>query len=297
MTSHARASLRTEVLRAAEAAGFSGVSVMDHLIRIPQVGRAWDDMLDPYMVLAHAAAVTDRLRLGVLVTNVTLRPVAVPAKMLASLDRLSGGRVDCGLGAGRFAREQVDRGIEFPSDRRRPRPARGHHRSPAGVLGPGGKPWSGSTLRIADTGMYPRPVQDRIPIIVGGGGERRTLRIVAEHADGCNLFTGPHLDCKLAVLAEHCGSLGRDVDDLLVTVLDVTIAADDRDHLADLVERHRGNTSARAFRERTSAGIDDDHVLRYRALRDAGVDRVYVSLIDLSGVDEVERFGRIISAV
>jgi alkanesulfonate monooxygenase SsuD/methylene tetrahydromethanopterin reductase-like flavin-dependent oxidoreductase (luciferase family)/predicted kinase len=287
----------TAVLRAAEAVGFSGVSVMDHLIQIPQVGRAWDDMLDPHVVLAHAAAVTERLRLGVLVTNVTLRPVAVLAKMLATLDRLSDGRVDCGLGAGWFAREQADRGIEFPNDRHRLDLLEDTVGALRAFWGPGGKAWSGTTLRIADTGMYPRPIQDRIPIIVGGGGERRTLRIVAEHADGCNLFTGPHLDQKLAVLAEHCGTVGREVDDLLVTVLDVTIAADDRDHLADLVERHRGATPARAFRERTSAGVVDDHVLRYRRLRDTGVDRVYVSMIDLGGVDEIERFGRIISAV
>ena len=76
----------TDVVQAAEAAGFSGVSVMDHLIQIPQVGRAWDDMLEPHIVLTHGAAITVRLRLGVLVTNVTLRPVAVLAKMLSTLD-------------------------------------------------------------------------------------------------------------------------------------------------------------------------------------------------------------------
>ncbi|MDH3247995.1 MAG: luciferase, partial [Acidimicrobiia bacterium] len=88
-----------------------------------------------------------------------------------------------------------------------------------------------------------------------------------------------------------------DPDDVLVTVLDVTIAADDREHLAGLVERHRANTPARDFRKRTSAGVIDDHVHRYRALRDAGIDRVYVSLIDLQGVTQVGRFGRVISAV
>ena len=287
----------TDVVRAAEVAGFSGVSVMDHLIQIPQVGRAWDDMLEPHMVLAHAAAVTKRLRLGVLVTNVTLRPVAVLAKMLATIDRLSGGRVDCGLGAGWFAREQVDRGIAFPDDGARLDLLEDTVGALRAFWGPGGKPWEGASLRFADTAMYPRPVQEQIPIIVGGGGERRTLRIVAEHADGCNLFTGPGLARKLTVLEEHCAAVGRDVRDVLVTVLDVTIAADDRDHLADLIERHRGNTPARAFRERTSAAVIDDHVSRYRALHIGGIDRVYVSLTDLDGVEQVERFGRVIAAV
>jgi alkanesulfonate monooxygenase SsuD/methylene tetrahydromethanopterin reductase-like flavin-dependent oxidoreductase (luciferase family)/predicted kinase len=286
-----------DVFRAAETVGFSGVSVMDHLIQIPQVGRAWDDMLEPHIVLAHAAAVTERLRLGVLVTNVTLRPVAVLAKMLTTLDLLSGGRVDCGLGAGWFTREQVDRGIAFPGHGERLDLLADTIGALRAFWGPGGKPWSGSTLRLADTGMYPRPVQDRIPIIVGGGGERRTLRIVAEHADGCNLFTGPELAGKLAVLAKHCNTAERTLDDILVTALDVTITADDRSQLAALMERHRGNTPARDFRRRTSAGVVEDQIRRYRALRDSGIDRVYVSLIDLEGVDQVERFGRVIAAV
>lgn len=287
----------TEIVRVAESAGFAGVSVMDHLIQIPQVGRAWEDMLEPHITLAHAAAVTERLRLGVLVTNVTLRPVAILAKMLATLDVLSDGRVDCGLGAGWFAKEQVDRGIGFPGDRERLDLLEDSIGALRSFWRPGGKPWKGSTLQIADTGMYPRPVQESIPIIVGGGGERRTLRIVAERADGCNLFTGQDLARKLAVLEEHCAAVERELTDVLVTVLDVTIAADDRDQLADLIERHRGNIPAREFRRRTSTGVVDDHVRRYRALRDVGVDRVYVSLMDLSGIEQVERFGRVIEAL
>jgi alkanesulfonate monooxygenase SsuD/methylene tetrahydromethanopterin reductase-like flavin-dependent oxidoreductase (luciferase family) len=287
----------TEVLRAAEDAGFTGVSVMDHLIQIPQVGRAWDEILDPYVALAHAAAVTERLRLGVLVTNVTLRPVAVLAKMLSTLDRFSGGRVDCGLGAGWFAREQTDRGIDFPTDGERLDLLEDAIGALRAFWAPGGKPWQGSRLHLADTSMYPRPVNGSIPIIVGGGGERRTLRIVAQHADGTNLFTGPGLDHKLAVLAGHCDAAGRGMDELLLTVLDVTLVADDRDHLADLVERHRGSTGAADFRARSSAGVVDDHVRRYRSLRDRGIDRVYVSLIDLAGPQEIHRFGHVIEAL
>ena len=287
----------TDVLRSAEDAGFSGVSVMDHLIQIPQVGRAWDDMLDPHVVLGHASAVTGHLRLGVLVTNVTLRPVAVLAKMLSTLDHLSGGRVDCGLGAGWFAKEQTDRGIAFPADAERLDLLEDTIGALRAFWAPGGKPWNGSRIEIADTSMYPRPVHGSIPIIVGGGGEHRTLRIVAEHADGCNLFSGPELDHKLAVVTGHCDSIGRPVDQLLITLLDVTMVADDRDHLAKLIERHRGTTNATDFRTRTSAGVVEDQVRRYRALRDRGIDRVYVSMIDLDGVEQVRRFGRVIAAV
>ena len=287
----------TEVVRAAEAAGFAGVSVMDHLIQIPQVGRAWDDMLEPHIVLAHAAAVTERLRLGVLVTNVTIRPVAVLAKMLATLDVLSEGRVDCGLGAGWFAKEQTERAIEFPGDADRLDLLEDTIGALRAFWGPGGKPWEGSTMRIADTGMYPRPIQDRVPIIVGGGGEHRTLRIVAEHADGCNLFVGPSLEHKLEVLAGHCATVGRDVNDLLVTALDVTLVADDRDRLTELVERHRGNAKATEYRRRIAAGTIHDQARRFGELQAAGVDRVYVSLLDLAGTEQVECFGRVISAM
>ena len=198
------------------------------------------------------------------------------------------------MGAGWFAREQVDRGIDFPNDRDRLDLLTDTIGALRAFWGPGGKPWAGSRLHFEDTGMYPRPVQGSIPIIVGGGGERRTLRIVAEHADGCNLFTGPDLAHKLQVLAEHCAAAERDIEDLVVTVLDVTIAAEDRGHLSELVERHRGNRPAEAFRQRTAAMVIEDHVRRYRAMSNAGVDRVYVSLIDLAGVEEVKRFGRVI---
>jgi alkanesulfonate monooxygenase SsuD/methylene tetrahydromethanopterin reductase-like flavin-dependent oxidoreductase (luciferase family)/predicted kinase len=284
------------VARAAEAAGFVGVSVMDHLVQIPQVGRAWDAMLDPYIALSSISAVTDRLRLGVLVTNVTLRPVAVLAKMMATLDVVSGGRVDCGLGAGWFAKEQVDRGIAFP-----PAPQRlDILEDTVGALrrfwGAGGKAWSGKTIEVTDSSLYPRPIQDPIPIIIGGGGEKRTLKLVAELADGCNLQNGTELEHKLEVLRGHCQDAGRSLDDLLVTVLDVTLVGTDREHTANLVEQYRGRTSARQFRARTGAGTIDEQTARYQVLADLGIDRVYVSLMNLSGPGQVERFAPVLGS-
>ena len=286
----------TEVVRAAEAAGLTGVSVMDHLVQIPQVGRAWDPVLDPFTILAHIAAVTERLRLGVLVTNVTLRPVAVLAKMLATLDVLSTGRVDCGLGAGWFATEQSDRGIPFPPTSERLDQLEDTVGALRRFWGAGGKPWSGTTMTIADSSLYPRPIQDPIPIIVGGGGERRTLKLTAQLADGCNLQNGKNLVHKLDVLAGHCRNIDRDLNDLLITVLDVTLVGTDREHSAALVERHRGRTPARQFRERTGAGTVDEQIGRYRALGELGTDRVYVSLMDLDGPDAVSRFAPVIRA-
>lgn len=287
----------TQVLAAAEDAGFAGVSMMDHLVQIPQVGRAWDAMLDPHIALTHAAAVTDRLRLGVLVTNVTLRPIAVLAKMLATLDNLSGGRVDCGLGAGWFRSEQEDRGIDFPGDRDRLALLEDSIGALRAFWGPGSKAWKGAKLEIENTAMYPRPIQGTIPVIVGGTGERRTLRIVAERADGCNLRTGPQLAHKLEVLAGHCAEVGRDMRELIVTVLDVTLTGTDRDHTAALVERHRGSDSSRDFRRKTRAGTTADQIRRYRELESAGVDRVYVSLMDLDGPEPVRRFGQVIAGL
>ena len=287
----------TAVVSAAEAAGFAGVSVMDHLIQIPQVGRAWDDMLDPYSVLAYVAASTDRLRLGVLVSNVTLRPPAVLAKMLASLDLLSGGRAECGLGAGWFEREQTDRAIDFPADRQRLDLLEDTVLAMRAFWGPGGKPFEGKQLQIKDTSCYPRPIQGDIPIIVGGAGERRTLRIAAAHADGVNLSSEfSTLERKLGVLRSHCADVGRDFDDLLVTVLDVTLVGVDRKETAELVEQHRGNTPAVRYRSQASAGTVDDQIGRYRRLAELGVQRVYLSLLDLDGPDPVDRFAPVTDA-
>ncbi len=135
-----------------------------------------------------------------------------------------------------------------------------------------------------------------IPILVGGAGERRTLKIAATLGDGCNLPSTADLDRKLAAFRRHAVAAGRPLDDLRITVLDLPIVGADPDDVARLVERHRGRAAATAYAAAHHAGTPDAHVARYTRLAERGVDTVFVSLPHLTGPAEVERFAAIIAA-
>jgi alkanesulfonate monooxygenase SsuD/methylene tetrahydromethanopterin reductase-like flavin-dependent oxidoreductase (luciferase family)/predicted kinase len=290
----------TAVAGAAVDAGLDGIALMDHLIQIPQVGRDFEALPEPFVTLGMLASLTSglqrRFRLGTLVTPVTFRAPGVLAKTIATLDALSGGRAFCGLGAGWWEREHAAFGLPFP-----PAAARFDQLETAietlrAIWAPGTKPYAGARVTLPETTCYPRPA-GHVPIIVGGAGERRTLRIAAQLADGCNLpadFTT--LDRKLAVLREHCARAGRDPADLEVTVLDVPVIGRDRDHAADIVERLRGRVSASAYARSHHAGTAADHIGRYRLLVERGVSTVFVSLPDLAGPDDVLRLAPIAAA-
>jgi F420-dependent oxidoreductase-like protein len=268
------------VARAAEDAGFTSLWVMDHVLQIPQIGREWEDMLESYTTLGFLAAVTERIRLGTLVTAVTYRNLAHLAKIVATLDVLSGGRALCGLGAAWFEREHRLYGFQFP-----PLPERFARLEDALELlplmwGPGAPRFEGRTLVVQEATCYPRPLQERIPILVGGSGERRTLRLVARHADACNLFgDADTVRRKVAVLHEHCVAEGRDPATVAVT------------HLASARVIRPGEPRAGE-----GAATVEEHVGRYRELAEAGVRTAIVGLADADGAASVERFADVIAA-
>jgi alkanesulfonate monooxygenase SsuD/methylene tetrahydromethanopterin reductase-like flavin-dependent oxidoreductase (luciferase family) len=145
---------------------------------------------------------------------------------------------------------------------------------------------------------YPRPLQERVPILVGGSGERQTLRLVARYADACNLQGGPDVvRKKLDVLAAHCAAADRPIEDIEVTHLSVALAARDPQALAATVERLRPPAvSPEAFAARTNAATVDDHIGRFRQLAEAGVDTAIVALPDLTDDGALECFGEVIKA-
>lgn len=283
----------SEIARTAEQVGFGSITVMDHLLQIPQVGRAWDPMPEAYLTLGFLAGVTERVRLGALVTPVTFRAAPLHAKMLATLDTLTGGRALCGLGAGWFEREHLAYGMPFPTAGARLTQLETVIATLRAFWAPGTKA-HGS---LPETTCYPRPIST-IPIIVGGSGERRTLDIAARLGDGCNLPSSalPTLDRKLKALRGHLARAGRSIDDLMVSVLDVPIIGTTADEVARLVEVHRGRGSAQAFAAAHHAGTVDQHIGRFRMLADRGVDTVFVSLPNLSGPAQVERFAPVIES-
>ncbi len=284
------------VAAAAEEAGLAGLALMDHLIQIPQVGRAWEPIPEPWVTLGMLAGLTTNLRLGTLVTPVTYRPPGVLAKTVATLDALSGGRAFCGIGAGWWDREHAAFGLPFPPARERLDQLETTIEALRALWAPGTRPHQGSRVSLPETTCYPRPVSS-IPIIVGGSGERRTLRIAARLGDGCNLPADlDALDRKLAILHSHCAQAGRDPAQLQVTVLDVPVLGRDREHVAAIIEQHRGRTSAAAYARTHHAGTVGDHVGRYRLLAQRGVTTIFISLPDLATPEDVMRLAPVASA-
>ncbi|HEX6254411.1 MAG TPA: TIGR03560 family F420-dependent LLM class oxidoreductase [Euzebyales bacterium] len=285
------------IARAAEDVGFAGLWVMDHMIQVPQVGREWEDILDSYSTLAYLAAVTRRVRLGTLVTAVTFRNVMHLAKIIATLDVLSGGRAVCGLGAAWFAREHEAYGWPLPPPVERFALLEDALQLLPLCWGPGAPVFDGGVLGRRETICYPRPIQERVPILVGGGGERRTLRLVARYADACNLMGEPGtVRHKVGVLHAHCRDVERDPGAVEITHLSPVLVGRDRGEVDALVDRLRGRATRAATARRLTAGTVDDHVDRFRRLADAGVRTAMVSLADLEDAAAVERFAPVIAA-
>jgi len=285
--------LKSVALAAADA-GFSGLALMDHLIQIPQVGRPFEPIPEPWLTLGYLAGLGTGLQLGTLVTPVTFRAPGILAKTAATLDTLSGGRAFCGIGAGWWDREHAGFGLPFPPAAARLDLLETAIETMRALWQPGTKPYRGEHVQLPETTCYPRPVSP-IPVIVGGSGNR-TLAIAARLADGCNLPSDlAVLDAKLAVLRQHCEQAGRDPAEVAVTVLDVPVVGRDREHAAAIVEALRGRTSAAAFARRHRAGVAADHIGRYRLLAERGVSTVFVSLPDLTGPDDLSRLAPVVS--
>jgi F420-dependent oxidoreductase-like protein len=284
-----------EIAVAAEAAGFDAIYVMDHFRQIPQLGRAWEDFPESFTTLAWLAACTERVRLGTLVTAVTHRNVGLLAKIVATLDVLSGGRAVCGLGLGWFEAEHQAYGFGFPPRAERYALLEDALTALPVLWGPGGKPFRGRVLDLPDTSGYPRPLQEHVPIVLGGGGERRTLPLAARYADVANVLGDlPSVARKAAVLREQCARTGRQVElSHLTTALVGTSPAE----VAALVEGHRPRaTDAGRYAQQVHAGTVADHVGRFRELAEIGVAEVAVRLPDLRDPAPVARMAEVIAA-
>jgi F420-dependent oxidoreductase-like protein len=283
---------------AAEEAGFHSIWVMDHFRQIPMFGGGWQDMLESWTTLAYLAAVTERVRLGTLVTGITYRNVAHLGKIAATLDVLSGGRALCGLGLGWFADEHKAYGWPFPPVGERYTILEDALQLLPLLWGKGSPAFEGRAISVPEAMCYPRPLQERIPILVGGSGERRTLRLAAAYADACNIIGEVDVvHRKVAALHAHCDAAGRDRDAVEVTQLSTTLVGRDGTEVQELVERLRPRKRhAERYAAAVNAGTVADQIGRFRALADAGVGTAIVSLPDLGDTAPLERFAPIITA-
>ena len=260
--------------------GYEHLWTWDHLYAI--VGDPYKSVFEGYATLGALAKVTWSVRLGLFVGANTFRNPGLVAKSLTTLDHASGGRIIAGLGAAWHELEHEAHGIDFgssPGERLRwleesVGALRGLFAGETVTSPPGGR------YEFRDLRLLPPPVQKPIPIMVGGSGEKRTLKLVARHADACN-FVGDtaRVRHKLAVLHEHCAAEDRDPAAITVT------------HLAPARVIAAGEP-----REGQGAATVEEHVGRYRELAEAGVQTAIAGLSDAAGPDSVARFAEVIAA-
>lgn len=207
----------TQIAQLAEEAGFDRVSVMDHLWQIEQIGPPEREMLEAYTTLGFLAARTQRVKLLTVVTAVVYREPGLLAKAVSTLDVLSGGRAMLGIGAAWFEAEARGLGLPFPPLAERFERLEEALQICHQMWSDDDGPYDGRHYRLERTLNSPQPAT-RPRILIGGSGEKKTLRLVARYADACNLFDGPDVARKLDVLREHCEREGRDYDEIEKTV-------------------------------------------------------------------------------
>src|SRR4051812_23030253 len=268
-----------DIATTAEEAGFSSLSVMDHLHQIPGVGPRTNWMLEGPTVLAALAARTSRLNLGLLVGGVMYRNPALLAKITTTLDIISGGRAVLGLGAAWFEEEHNAYGFDFPPLKERFERLEDALQIARLMFTEEEPSFQGRHYRVENILNSPRPLRGDIPILIGGSGERKTLRLVAKYADGCNVFgdveRAKHL---LGVLERHCEDVGRDPSEITKTRMGVLFI---------------GETDEAAQRKADAAGLDERRRMmsfvggperiseQIQELLDVGIEGVTISLPDV----------------
>jgi F420-dependent oxidoreductase-like protein len=219
------------IARMAERAGFYSLWVMDHFFQIRTMGPAENEMLEGWTTLGFAAGVTNRIKLGTMVTGVTYRNPAILVKTATTLDALSHGRAYFGIGAAWNDQEHTGYGVPFPPTKERMEWLEDTLRLALQMWSDNDEPFHGTHYHAERPLNHPRAVhRPHPPILIGGGGEQKTLRMVAQYADACNLFArlgNDVLQHKLDVLREHCQRVGRDYSEIEKTTLNtVHLSAD-----------------------------------------------------------------------
>lgn len=232
-----------DIARTADEGGFASIWVMDHFFQMEGFGRPEDFMLEGYTTLGYLASVTKQASLGTMVTGVQYRHPGLLVKEATTLDVLSGGRAWFGIGAGWYERESKGLGVPFPPTKERFEQLEETLHIARQMWAGDSRPYQGKHFHLAEPINQPPPVSRPHPrILIGGGGEQKTLRLVAQYADACNLFAYDNIDQiahKLDILKGHCEAVGRDYDEIERTLLvGVGRGADDLD-IPNLVERCR----------------------------------------------------------
>jgi len=263
----------TETARIADQGGVDLLTVMDHWFQMETLGGPEAPMLEGYTTLGYLAGLTERVRLSLLVTGVTYRHPGLLAKTVTTLDRLSGGRALLGIGAAWYEREHRGLGVPFPPMAERFERLEETLRICLQMWSDDDGPFEGRHFRLEETVCVPPPLaRPHPPILVGGSGERKTLRMVAEHAQACNIFgeSPDRVRHKLEVLRGHCERLGTDYDAIEKTVLVNVDPLEDVDGFLRLM----GEYAALGMSLVTLMPVGDDPVAWTTELCDAVLPRL-----------------------
>jgi F420-dependent oxidoreductase-like protein len=279
----------------AERAGFDSVFVMDHFYQLPNIGPRTDPMLEGYATLSALAARTKRVRLGTLVTGVTYRNPAFLAKEVTTLDVISAGRAILGLGAAWNEDEHRGYGYEFPPVGERLSRLEEALQICRAMFREEAASFTGRYYRIEGALNSPRPIQrNGPPIMIGGGGEQRTLKLVAQYADMCNIFGDPAtVRHKMEVLNRHCETVGRDPNTIIKTRLGSLIirrTEAEADRAFEQVLNHPGVNKDWA-RAGFIVGGPDKVTEKVQELLDAGLDGVIFNMPHMETPEFVELAG------
>jgi len=263
------------IAQTAEASGFDSLFVMDHLHQIPGVGPQEHWMLEGNTILAALAARTQKLQLGLMVGGVTYRNPALHAKITTTLDVVSGGRAIHAIGAAWFEDEHNAYGFDFPPLTERFERLEDHLQIARAMFTQERASFAGRHYRVDAAYNNPRPIRGDIPILVGGSGERKTLRLVAQYADGCNIFGDPERTRHLmGVLDAHCADIGRDPREITRTRLGTLVVAETHEEAERQLASwpDRANVDPERLRNVLTLGTPDEVEEQVRALLDAGLD-------------------------
>jgi len=211
-----------DTAKAAEAAGCTKFTVMDHWFQMEFFATAQDPMLEAYTTLGYLAGLTDHMELATLVTGVTYRHPGLLAKIVTTLDVLSGGRAQLGIGAAWYEREHLGLGVPYPPLSERFERLEETIQIVLQMWSEDDGPYVGRHYQLAETICQPRPVSSPRPrLMIGGNGERKTLRLVAQYADVCNIIPSSVAEArhKFEVIEQHCAALDRDPATIERTVL------------------------------------------------------------------------------
>jgi F420-dependent oxidoreductase-like protein len=244
---------------------------MDHYFQMDAMAPATDPMLEGYTSLGFVAGLTERLRLRLLVTGVTYRHPGLLAKIVTTLDVLSGGRAELGIGAAWYEREHRGLGVAFPSTAERFERLEEAIQVCLQMWSDDDGPYGGKHYQLDETLCHPGPVSAPRPrIMIGGGGERKTLRLVATYADACNIIGPPtELAHKIEVLRRHCDEVGRDISEIEITTM-----LRDRHPTADEILRSAEDFAALGVATLVTSPIGDDPAAALEATYGPVIDRL-----------------------